>query len=135
VNDATGSQYAYSQGNHERPVLKLPGAAAMAGWTTPQAHDTSGRSDTQKEIHGTKHGCACLVQDAKLAGWQSPTAQNSRHTRITASGTLLTGSGAGMESGGQLNPAHSRWLMGFPPAWDDCAVTAMPSSRRSPPRS
>lgn len=45
------------------------------GWTTPQAHDVSGRSKTQKEIHGTKHGCACLVRDADLAGWPTPTAK------------------------------------------------------------
>lgn len=46
-------------------------------------------------------------------------------------GENVTGLREPMEKPGALNPAFVCWLMGFPPEWEDCAPTAMPSSRKS----
>lgn len=39
ANDATGSGYCYSRGDKTKRVLKLPGAAQLAGWKTKAAVD------------------------------------------------------------------------------------------------
>lgn len=52
--------------------------------------------------------------------------------RLTVSGEILTGSSVQMENGGQLNPEHSRWLMGLADAWRNCVPTETQLSHRKP---
>lgn len=103
----------------------VPRQAWMAGWPTPKASDgpKGNRSSEGAWKEYQRGGQEDVPLVAQMAGW--PTMAGP--ARLTATGEMLIGSSAGMESGGQLNPAHSRWLMGLPPEWDACAVTAMQS--------
>jgi hypothetical protein len=102
--------------------MDLKDGVLLAGWPTPAVRDAAGLTDHAARGYGMQ------LSDVPMFLKNNP-----QPARLTATGDLLTGYSAGMESGGQLNPAHSRWLMGLPPEWDACAPTATRSSRKSRP--
>jgi hypothetical protein len=113
--------------------LAIVAQAWCAGWPTPKAFDARGARPPRPKIGKLNLDAAGSyrkdLSDAPYLIYGKPPDWRM------ASGRMQAGSSAGTAGGGQLNPAHSRWLMGFPPAWDGCAPTATPSSRRSRRRS
>ena len=94
--------------------MDLEGAATLTSWATTTTRDYKDTGNLANSM---------TRQDGKERNDTIPR---------QAFGLTAIGSPAATENHGQLNPAHSRWLMGLPPAWDACAPTATPSSRRVP---
>jgi hypothetical protein len=121
-------------------------AARLAGWPTPLEDDANNGTRASGQYQS-------LTRTAQQAAWPTTRASDGeKNVRtlegsmreierkgspqdLAQAGAIAIGSPAGTTNTGQLNPAHSRWLMGYPVAWDDCAPMVTPSSRKSPPRS
>lgn len=111
------------------------GLSAQSKWQDPETRKSQG------------HTVGLQDEVTILAPWPTPAARDwkdgaaptilssDRTDRLTHCVQQIPGPIQSMFSGetvasGQLNPEHSRWLMGLPPEWSYCMAMAMPSSPR-----
>lgn len=87
---------------------QLPRQAFLTGWPTPQVSNITNATTVQMSGDGR--------ETPNKIGWAASLCEP---LRLTVFGEMRIGSFVEMGNGVQLNPAHSRWLMGLPRAWDE----------------
>lgn len=124
-SESSGSSHPRTATHHQGTTLTE--AARLSGWGTPTADEPGGTAD---ELLARKASMLArgIIQGVSVT-------QLAHQAQLTAFGAEPNGCSVEMGKLGQLNPDLSRWLMGFPIAWGNCAPMGTRSSRRSPPNS
>ena len=107
----TPAQRGYNEAGNTDSSRKT---VALAGWATPSARD--GKDTPGMKAEGTNPDGSTRNRLDQLPRQAHGTEQNSSH--------------APTEKRGQLSPAFSLWLQGYPPEWLSCAPRETRSSRK-----
>lgn len=121
-------------GNVARMVIHHLPTPQARDWKGPQGRAFQNKRatcSTAEKVIGKKNKLAADLPTIAL--WVLDIDKNLPEGKV--SGKSVNGFRIPTAKGVQLNPAYSRWLMGLPPEWDECAVTAMLSVPRKRKRS
>jgi hypothetical protein len=149
----TRAEDAESSGmRHKRGISDtMTAVAALAGWGSPETRDWKSGDASQETMD---RNARPLNEQVRLAGWATPKVKTgdyqynhgdhssislnlSGEAQLTAFGETPIGFLLGpngweiVPASGQLNAAHSRWLMGLPHEWDECAQRAFKWTRKA----
>ena len=144
--DATGRT-----ADGKKHTASLEHAVRFVGWATPRVANNGGIGSPERAADGK----ARLEDQVQGAGWVTPSARDWKDTpgmategvnpdgtkrnrvdQLPRQAAMVAGqepntSNVSTGKRGQLSPAFSLWLMGFPAAWALCAGAVTPSSRKS----
>jgi hypothetical protein len=109
-----------------KATVSLAGVAKFASWPSPAARDWKDGRASQETLEANARP---LNELALLAAHVTDIGEGPIGFLLGRNGWEIR------PASGQLDPAHSRWLMGLPPVWDDCGVTGMRLWRLSRRRS